>query len=510
MPFLEINGVTIPVEDSGSQRAWIETGDGLRTSANAYAKSRRRIKRKWTLKTPRLLESEFMAYREIVGGTLHGFPFDIDSKSQAGLQPSTDNKTIVPAFGADFSPVTLAAKYGKGSIAFDDATTNLLGAAESQGTAVWTVVDAAVLAVSSAAEWQGSTSLSVTPSGVNNGVRSGARTAGFVAAAATTYSASAYVQKVSSGSKVIAAYLRDDTNGIQGADVTVTCTNTGWVRIEDATVTTGAGAPTVRLYIVESVEGGGTSANAWYVDGAQVEQRSFSTAWVVGGGSRVLGGLTLSAGALKQLDGTYTVNFWTTQPDLAGSARWALVMTASPSDNFEILVPGGGLNRIDLRLNTAAGTTTLSTSSPPFATASAFIMVTAVIRANPRAGENKAELYINGALVASANPSGTPNLTGASAFHIGWGGSFGPWSGAFMDDLTCYPAATPASIITKLFASTRPQSQRPSLVATGDLFNGLTCRVLGQLEGMAYAPFHAGTAGFKDNARQLAFTLEEL
>ncbi len=118
----------------------------------------------------------------------------------------------------------------------------------------------------------------VDPSSTVNGTRGGVQTDAVSASATTAYVGSVYVRKSGAGSTSVRVYLRDEVNGIDGTATTATVTGTAWSRVE-ATLTTGAGSPTISMYVLEETADGGVAFN---IRQAQIETGSTATVWFSG------------------------------------------------------------------------------------------------------------------------------------------------------------------------------------------------------------------------------------
>lgn len=183
-----------------------------------------------------------------------------------------------------------------GTLAADLSTTghtNLLSSNVANATDTstttdgFTAIDSAAIMSASLENggWKGKRCLGVSPVNTVNGTLGGVKTdATAVVLPSTTYVASFYVTHFrSAASYSINAYLKDEVNAIAGTTVTTTLAAYTppyvWTRVS-CTVTTGAGSPTLSLYITENAES--TSQRHFYIDGLQIEEGSTASSWFNG------------------------------------------------------------------------------------------------------------------------------------------------------------------------------------------------------------------------------------
>jgi hypothetical protein len=96
VPYLTLNGVTVPVVQDGASRSTLYLGGaGERAFSGALRRSTRARKREWRFRTGPLVQSEAVAFAGLIEGAGHHWSFDVDTWSSRGLAPSAGSASIV-------------------------------------------------------------------------------------------------------------------------------------------------------------------------------------------------------------------------------------------------------------------------------------------------------------------------------------------------------------------------------------------------------------------------------
>jgi len=520
MSFLTLNGLAVEVRDAGdSVYEPIEVGlDYTRGLSGRPWHTARAVKNKWKFETVPMVEANAVALVRMLLGQGHTFPFDTDLLSSGGLSPTTSVYELIKGIAADLQPITNAVKFGAniagGALAVEAAATNMLssnvatGTDTSANTTGFTAIDLATIATSTAAFFQGARSLSVISTLTTNGTLAGVKTNAVAASAATHYVGSVYVRAAVGSPSLgfaVRAYLNDEVNAIAGPVSTITLT-ANWQRIPDLTLTTGAGSPTISLYVTENVD---ASNITFYCDGFQLETGDVSTQWV--NGTRAGAGLLkYSTGLVSGLT-DLTINTWIKLP-VQATTRYLVHVLGNDL---------GSAVRNTLRFSSASSLINFTTngnvpSSSNIISSGAlnrnqWYMVTAVLRRNPRSGQPAKELWVDGVLVASSLlTTHLPDLSTATGVSVG---SFftaaNPWHGGAIDDLMLLPYAVSSVQIASWAASGIPQTL-PRLIAAGDFLAGVPSILVRAVpKTVAYIP-HASGSTFVENSGRVEFELEAL
>jgi hypothetical protein len=539
MAFLTLNGVTTKILAANASAVPVEIGKSDRLLGGEAYREVRATKRSWRVRARVLQEADAIPLMRMLIGRGHGFTFDTNADSVGGITPSgtpiysthTGTAAVSPSTSSA-SPVLNykgsvlgagayipASKFGAGAIAVEKGTTNLLSSNVASGTDTsgnttgFTAVDGAALTSVTTAAWQGARSLQVVTSGTVNGVRGGVQTSPVSASASTEYVGSVYIR--TSTSTTVRCWLRDEVNGIDGPVLTITTTAGTWYRATDLTLGTGGGSPTVSLHVEEGTADSAITINA---DGWQIETGSYSTSWV--NGTRAAGALSYPPGLLG-VARDLTINAWVTAPDIFALSPYPTLVLLEGDSGYSGLADPRvhvtfGAAAFNAEFTTRAGdgpgtsdTIASASNSVPL---NAWTMITAVLRTNPRAGQAKKELWINGVQAATSSPSAVPDFSAATpqAFYVGNNAGAALWDYGHIDDLLVLPAAASASQIAAWYGAGVSQATLPRLAMGGDLLRtGETINVKASLDDVRMVAAVLGST-FEANLREFDFTIEEV
>lgn len=237
--------------------------------------------------------------------------------------------TIASTVYTDYVKLDVTVSYweqqGNG-IMVEESTTNLLTANQSGVETDTTGFGTNVVTVtrSTAAAWHGNASLLVQPT--SNGSGRGCYPAPRIAVTAgQAYTFSYYAKQASGGTVQMQPTLEwynDPTAGsfISGTVGSIVTLTSGWQRISvTGTAPAGATHVTPTMY-----SGAVTTAESWYVDSLQLEQKAYATSWTLGGTTRAAETLThpTSADAINSGDFTLEFDYTPTSPP-AVTGRYA-------------------------------------------------------------------------------------------------------------------------------------------------------------------------------------------
>jgi hypothetical protein len=566
-PFVRINGHTVVIEDNSVNLKYVDIGERKRAHSGKLLTDRRARKRVWTMKTTPVEEMVAKQIEALVAGLGDVYrPGWVDFKKGWGQDNFSTVKGVVPnlsvisgatrwgvaADGADvvdsvgvdesrFRNSFQEPKQFVGASYTNEATaTNILlpnarDGTEDGTTGDWTAIGGS-LSSSTAQRVQGLRSLLCT----NGAAGQGAHTDNVSASPNTSYAASAYVFAPSSSTSV-RIELEDDGGIIGGTTYVLPLRQ--WTRIHHRASTSG-GATFVRARF--TVIG---NSNNFHVDAAQIETApvgSIGTSWA--NPTRTLvSGLRFDNLMLGYQD--FTINFWikgrsanpsATENIVETTAQGPVVGPGARNPNFSISRPSGTGN-VQFRTESEFGNVaTLSASSIPGGGgpifSDAWHMVTCLVRHNPEGAQNKAEMYFDGQLVASASGFKYPDfrhrrldvLTGDLLdiqTFIGGSTSSVAMDEALVQDVMFLPYAATAQLISDWFnelgsadsldavAAGVAMSPLPRFYLDGDMIPDLEERLLvqGEIENESYlAASLDNTVGARTNLRRISLKFEEV
>ncbi|QDE98662.1 hypothetical protein [Myxococcus xanthus] len=102
MPFLSLNGITVPVVEG--RRRQVSIGVDSRSFSGVYRLGRRATRQEWEFKTGPLSSVEALAFRGLIAGDGHALAFDGDTFTSRGLAPSIATGSLFQGarFGGGF------------------------------------------------------------------------------------------------------------------------------------------------------------------------------------------------------------------------------------------------------------------------------------------------------------------------------------------------------------------------------------------------------------------------
>lgn len=555
MSFLTVNGVAISVADKGAKLSYQELGGRSRSPDGQMRTNRTSLKRVWDIQTPILQSEIWNALVPMIQGRGDQFTWASMAAAPAnGVGAYYSSKMMSPLSGKNtlayrgMGEVVASAAYSGQNFqtypaplyngvypqafvgAFEAASTNLLTSNQATGTDTsgnttgFTALNGATLSSDSAYAWQGSKALKVvTTNAANDGVK-----ATFTGAATTTYWGSLYVRSSTTGD-TLRVYLKDTTNSITGAVVTVTPYNDvgntnpqGWERVE-VTLTCGAGTPTIAL----CVDTGASTIKTFWLDGLKVETTGNSgwpSSWVDGSAPA-----TSLQYRLQDFGNTndVCVHFRTRGPynTLAsnpGGVAFLLAGANGYSNKFPNISgysPTGTLDFTAQVLGPIVGNGYTLTKTNAFAD-HAWHTITVVMRRTPNASASPVqyafELYYDGVLAGHSSVALPPvNYSDLMNYlSIGSDTTFNSgaaWNG-LIDQFVVLPYAPTASMISSWIAyyPTSPLPAMPRLGLNGDVVGNPSgdVTVYGSITGQAIGQAMLGGTWY-DNAAALSGKFEE-
>ena len=504
MPFLALNGATIPVDFAGAYDV-TEIGQRDRALDGTYMRDTRAFKRKWQFATKPMPDLQSVAVENIIKGVGLVFPWEAPNPlyAQNGFPPS-GTITQFSAIAADGGGVldengVSYAKFGNGSVAAEDAATNpnmvSSTVAHCSATTGMSFAAGATGSIVTSAAWEGSNCLKVQGDTVTPGpsVRLQSNITGI---AGQIYTVSVYVK----GTGTCFINFFDNANSVDVHSPVVTLSTTVWRRIS-ATLTAGSGS-TPSLYI--DVVCNEASA-VYYVDGVLLEKSPFTWSWVAPGSNRI--GQSLIYVTPPVGNAGCTVNLWMTKPPGTGGAEYLFdIFDAAVSTRLYAYAANS--NELDFKSTTTAGDDTGITVTG--LTFTGWTMVTAVFRTQPEAGEHYLSLYKNGVLIGTRDPPAQyiPAANALTRFIPMNAFSFGG-SGIFRsDDFQMLPYPVDAATVAGWYGNAFPASM-PVLVATGSFSPQGAINVHGQVTKVSFLSHATSDGTWRNSGRVIDFTLEE-
>jgi hypothetical protein len=503
MPFLTINGITVPTA-KGGQTEIQEIGNRQRAFDGTYIRDTRAFKRRWKFATKPIAELRAMSLIGLIQGKGFYCPFNGDNYATNGFTPtgSIIQRSAVAADGAavyDENGV-LEAKYGTYSVCGEAAATTpnkvTTGHAECSTTVGFGAIGtpAATLSVDTAQKLQGSNSLKVV-STVNFG---GFDASGFTGpyTIGLPYTLSAYVYAATAVPVLLVLY---DNTSANFTSTPVTLTAGAWRRI--SATCTSMGLIDWHMQLVTNGAGG-----TFWCDKIQLELSAWPTSWLTPASSRVNTDLYYTTGSHVSSEGM-TVNFWMTKPYNTGveTAFWATGGAASTY--HAIFAPAGAPNT--LAVDTAVAGLVYNRISASI-TYTGWHMVTYVSRYNAETNEYGKYLYVDGTLRAQttlSNASMSSDLTSWSpgqAFNA-------QWSYNRLSDVQVLPFAVDSTWVTGTYNAGSSPGSTPFLKAAGDFIPDTSLTVMGQIERVNTVSYYDSTNSvWRANGRTVEFTLEEV
>lgn len=505
MPFLRINGITIPVSDGGISETRMERAEGARGFMGGWrTQARMQPKRSWNVSTIRLPARTAGIIEATLLGLPEVFAFEGTVYGARGTRPAgspVPRVNLRPGTAADGAPVASEGKFG-GGITVDPATTNILAANQRNvetGVAGFTAIDGATLTQVSTDKYQGAFSLRVVTSAAVNGVRGGVFTTG-VAATAATMAASVYVKPTSA--TTLRLFIRNATLATNGTVITTaTLPANTWTRIKEAQVP--AGTLVGHLLEVRIEEGSIDSGITFYADALQLQSGVRTTGWA--DPSYLVNALRYSLRELQGAD-AFSLSFWSIGAPAGVTVVFDLKDLSDLTRNRLRATSNGAT--INVAYNDRAASV-FANGAAMFTTALTPRLQTFVVRNKLGVGENRITAMSAGAQVFTiALQSDKMDLRRPFVLDFMNDGGASHLNIVILDHLMIHPwALTLADHIALAAATTPPLGAY--LTVEGDFIPESSIQCLATIGPSSYDTFQ-GAAAYENAGRSIAFTLEEL
>jgi len=547
MAFLQINGYTVPVKSCEEQRE--EIGYRDRAFSGVPVSDIRTIKRVWNCTTKPMLQRDADNLARVISGDGDRYGFNnfissgltkyyatdkgiinLTSNSAGTWIPATNHgdqvrtdKELHHATAVEMTPTQSSeTERTNGSLGLQNPKTNLFSpntrSAENAPTG-YSAVGGATLASDTNKYWQGSKSLKVTTSSNGDGVRTDAIDLGAVpnGTSGKTYTASAYVWVDNTATTY--AYIRDETNGVNGPQTSAILEfGGGWARYS-ASITLAADSQYLRLYVKTTA----TTTRNYYLDAFQITESNWPTPFINGAESAYSYNLNYLSAATRSttknlFDWTkdFTINLWVRGIDTAicGETTGTIVDFLAKDYNGNACVctlsrqSGNDLRAYFLG---ASGSPSIITEINVFD--NDWHMITLVVRQiySVISGSYALELYIDGTSVGNQATITKPVPGYISTFGFG-----GPFTDR-ISDCTIVPFAASSDIITGWYDTMGPVGNNkvlpdlPRFFIGGDIINDpdLLIECVGKVDSQLGT--QASSSGtWENNMRSLSFTIFEV
>jgi hypothetical protein len=509
MAFLKLNGWTVPILRGGQMQPQV-IGDDDRSFDGTIMRDRRAVKRRWTFGTSTIDRQNAEALINTVLGRGDNWPYDSDLYSHKGLGVASSSVgSIRPGKAAvggddilDESTGIEESKFGDGSLAVEDAVTNLLPAdsrdAENAPTGYSAVVVvSSSLQANSAVAVQGTKSVTAVTGGTGDGLETGAITP----SVSTDYAASVYVWASSAFAMNLVWWDVGAANPFKTTGFNTVANK--WVRVTDTFTTPGSGFTDMTLRVLNNAG----AAKNFACDAFQIEQNDHVTTWA--DPSRASGDLEYNPSLLTVAD-SMTFAAWLRSPTAnPSSVSMAMRAYEASTVNDVLFRRDASANNATLRVYDADGNTdSLTYGTSPWDDDWHHVAFTL------RGADNQAVIYYDGSSVASKTMAYYPRLAELASLFIGNTGGSSYWDG-LIDDLMLLPFAAPAELIAAIAAQTVAHAPLPKIRASGDFYetypagSGEDYGVLveGSVRSSDYNPV-AISGSWTNNAQRVAFELE--
>lgn len=511
MPFVRLNGWTVPVLEGSPKRRFDESARLSRLASGAASQDTVYGRRTWDLRTVSMPYADMLALWDWLSArpTVFRLDTDLSSNLPAALLTSTSitNANARASVAADLAASPSDAAFTGAALAPAHAATNLFSANVATGsdsggnTTGFSAVSGATLARSTSRAWQGTGSLSVTTAGAGGGVR----TTAVAASSGARLSGSVYLS--CNVAVTVLVELKQSTTVLASTTITL---GADWKRVQLCYRSLLASGTDAHIQVTQVSAG----AALWFLDGLQLEQNGGgnTTPWVNGTrSSNSFLSVVSKTGVFGGPRGI-TLNAWATVPEsivgaiilktyssAGGNSAGPLVTVWSPT-------PGS----LQVIVKNSAGTVTLTATGVTWPLAG-WRMVTVSIAPG---GVDGAEirLYLDGVLIASSSPgvgNAAFDCTTLDTLHFGHDNGANMLNGG-LDEVLVAPFPCGDLLPASLFAygAVVPASW-PQLTADGDLFDG-SLTVHGQAEGIEFEPFTSAAGVHHDSGGQVNFKLAEL
>lgn len=500
MPFLTVNGVTVPI-DSASVN-WTQIMPDVRSYMGYSRKNRVGRKRSWACKTPMMDADLAQAIGGIIQcrGDVYGFD-DLTLFSQKGVLGNNAAGTASPIFmsnsaAADGSFNPEAPPFSSYAIYPGSGRVNRLAANDAtfETSNPFTTVGSVTVASDSTRYYQGTKSVKITDTGsaAGRGIQS-ANLSGLTAGTASCLTIMVYNGM---SAPLPLQLLAQTTAGSNVGVSNVTVPVGGWSRIYVPFNVPSGGAFRYQL-----ITGSAGNAGSWWVDAAMLEYASSPSPWVTAGAAGVgatapVGtanfalpfGQTNILGLPDAADGEVSVGVWTQFSGMQETRTLFNLRRDGTSPQISVAAAAGFLS-LNVTADDGTFLYSIGYTVPNSNLVDAWHYVVVNMRSAPRKGGNWGELYVDGVLVANA-PGSTvyaaepPNLNRLQELQLFFGLS--SWNGQ-INEIQLNPFVLPQSVIAQLYAAQpaiRPVA--PQVLLSGGIVGNITTPCIGSK--LTYGP----------------------
>lgn len=446
MPSLSINGWAIPVAQAAQDDIEIG-GTWRRAYSGRLRRSRRGIKRQWTLTTSPMVHTDAAAFEGMLLAHGEQLPGN-DAFTAKGTRPFQDNGiTVVGGAGRYGSALwprrevlnLLSANVSTGSDAL--STTEGWSICQGNGSYGNTTAGASALESSTSAAWQGSRSILATfVSGNYYALRVNA-----AVAANTQYTFSVYLKSVGGAAALEISVIAQNDQASSPYNIGF-ATTTSWARYA-LTFTTPAAATAIDIRIGERVD----NAYVFFADGAMLQPGGAATDWVATTSPATNVAYDVAEEASRGGD-AITLHGWAISPTAIGGVFAALSDLAVAQI---IKIYYSATNQ--LAVSHVGGTVVAAWASP-----TTYTHVAAVVT------PTTTTLYLGGVVVATGPGVGAGAISQLTRLWFGNLNQTNAWGG-YIDELAFAPYAMCPAQIAGIAALTVAPATQPALLAGGSL-----------------------------------------
>lgn len=523
MPFLALNGVTVPTAQGGGVE-YVEVGARDRAISGGYITDVRALKRRWRYQTVPVSEFRSLALIGILQG--QGFYLAGDNGTTDASNGRAANSGVINTrdyYAADGAPsldergvpdARYATAAARSYVSEPGAATNLLPVGVATGASLDGAESfSSTLTIDTDNKWEGTSSICVTGDGFSGspGIQYSPL---FTGALGTSYAVSFYVKNAGTPAD-ISARLSDTANESGTSTVVFSAFLTadmGWRRFSTAYVTPSSGAtPRLRL-LLTATPAEGVDAK-FYLDGIQIEINP------AGAFPRLFAapGTTRAASNLNFIDqphgpGGMTFNYWVTQPYIANATAMHVqaINSTPPTKSVSVFTPAGSTTM----LRFVTGSPFNAVDVPVTYAYTGWHMITAVVRYNPEGSEVSKYLYFDGELKGSANHTVAGGLPAYgdrfTNFYIGRA-DIGSYAYVRMADVQVLPFPVEQAAVSGWFndGAGGTLGAAPLIKATGEFSGDTSVTVAGSVERLSTVGY-SDDGVWRNNGRVIEFTLEEI
>lgn len=511
MPFLTLNGVTVPTSVDGgtiSRTLYGEYSAAYDGTAQNDVRARKKV---WDFTTKPINPNRAAALVGLIEGNGLFFPYTANLYATNGIGSTTSTGTTFQSnTAADGKPVVdendvAMSPYGAASLQADRGVTNLLAAAVAECSSItgWAFSGSTSGSLNTTRFWEAVSSIQV-----NIAASGAAFTPTTNVSSGTHYVFSGFIYSTT----VIALTLGlKDSSSTFATSPFTTNGASGWQRFF-ITGTPTAGTST-QLEVFSASGGTGTIE----IDGLQLESPALGyttpTAWQnPASGARSTSNLVYDAN-LSSLGG-FTLS------------GWLMDVPSTPSGSVQVLFEGlsstsSQLIQVDvslfsgsqvIRFLTINDAGTASDVLRYVVTPPLYGFLVCTLNVNPVTGQPTKSIYWNGALVASDTSTTFPiNTTMTQLGVCGSGGTAGNSFQGRINNLQLLPYAVDQNWVSGVYGYAGLNGgNTPLLTMAGTCINNQFKSVYGQIKKEAYVGFQDPTLGWMSQGRTLNIILTEV